>query len=131
MQTFIPYPDFRRTAEVLDNKRLGNQAYNECRVLINGGWPNHPASKMWQGYDSALARYAIELLEELARRTAEWYGDHIAYYSVFINDDRMPPWWGDDRVHASHRAALLHKYPTWYSQFNWTEEPSLDYYWPV
>lgn len=131
MQTFLPFPDFTLTARVLDNKRLGNQAYNECRVLICGGWPNHPASKMWQGYDSALARYAIALLEELKRRTGGYYEDHIAFYRVFIDDDRTPPWLGDHRVHSSHRAALLHKDFTHYSQFNWTEEPSLDYYWPV
>ena len=131
MQTFLPYPDFRATARVLDASRLGNQAYNECRVLINGGWPNHPASKMWQGYDSALARYAIELLKELELRSGQYYGDHIAYYNVFIDNDAMPPWLGDERVHASHRAALLYKRRSWYSQFNWTEEPSLDYYWPV
>lgn len=131
MQTFLPYADFSKVAEVLDDKRLGNQAYNECRVLINGGWPNHPASKMWQGYDSALARYAIALLTELIRRTGQYYNDHIAYFNAFIDDDRMPPWLGDERVHSSHRAALLHKDPAWYSQFDWKEEPSLDYFWPV
>lgn len=131
MQTFLPYADFQATAKVLDSSRLGNQAYNECRVLINGGWLNHPASKMWQGYDSALARYAIALLKELESRTGQWYGDHIAYYNAFIDSDASPPWLGDERVHSSHRAALLHKQRSWYSQFNWTEEPSLDYYWPV
>jgi hypothetical protein len=42
-----------------------------------------------------------------------------------------PPWLGMPEFHASHRAALLAKKPAYYAQFGWTEEPSLEYFWPV
>ncbi len=32
---------------------------------------------------------------------------------------------------SNHRAALLYKDPEYYSQFGWTEEPALEYHWPV
>lgn len=57
MQTFLPYADFDESARALDPKRLGNQVYRECLTLIRGGWPNHPASRMWRGYECALACY--------------------------------------------------------------------------
>jgi len=34
MQTFLPYPDFARSAQVLDNKRLGKQRV-ECLQILN------------------------------------------------------------------------------------------------
>ena len=42
-----------------------------------------------------------------------------------------PFWWGDDRLHASHRSALLRKNPSHYARFGWSEPPDLPYFWPV
>ena len=59
MQTFLPYPDFQKTAQCLDNKRLGKQRV-EARQIIStlegksNGWRNHPAVKMWKGYEDCL-----------------------------------------------------------------------------
>lgn len=122
---------------VLDPSRLGNQAYRECKTLISGGWNNHPAAKMWKGYESALARYALACFAELASR-GKHYPTHVQYFTQFVVDDRLPPWFGDDRLHSSHRAALLYKLPQWYGVFEWKELPavpndkgSLPYFWPV
>ena len=41
-----------------------------------------------------------------------------------------PSWLGDERLHASHRAALLAKSPEWYGQWGWTEEAKIEYWWP-
>lgn len=137
MQTFLPYSDFELCAKVLDPKRLGNQAYRECKTLISGGWPNHPAAKMWKGYESALALYAIACFDELARR-GRLYPTVRRFFELKVVDDRMPPWLGSRKLHSSHRAALLYKDFTWYSKFGWSESPavpdekgSLPYYWPV
>ncbi len=135
MQTFLPYPDLKRSVCCLDPKRLGNQVYRECKVLITGGWPNHPASKMWRGYEGALANYALFGLEELWRRGLK-YPHHFEFFEQFIGDE-LPPWFGDERLHASHRAALLSKNFNWYSQFSWSEQPMIQingrwpYFWPV
>lgn len=55
MQTFLPYSDFRRTARVLDVRRLGKQRVETLQILRaltfdDYGWRNHPAVTMWVGY---------------------------------------------------------------------------------
>lgn len=140
MQVFLPYPDFARSVSCLDPSRLGNQIYRECLTLVRGGWPNHPASRMWQGYEYWLCEYALEGLQELTRR-GKHYPQHYETFERLQKDfEKSPlPWWlGDDRLHSSHRAALLYKDYRWYSQFGWTEETpipnskgSLPYFWPV
>jgi len=80
MQTFLPYRDFKKTAQVLDNKRLFKQLV-EARQIINlittgktksgrkyRGFTNHPARFMWQGYSSSLKKYANEILKEVKER---------------------------------------------------------------
>ena len=56
MQTFLPYDDFVLSLDCLDYRRLGKQRV-EAMQLLNamkrekGGWINHPATKMWRGYE--------------------------------------------------------------------------------
>ena len=57
MQTFLPYPDFAKSARVLDPSRLGNQFYREGLTLLRGKWPNHPASKMWADHAPGSGAY--------------------------------------------------------------------------
>jgi hypothetical protein len=33
MQTFLPYPDFRESLQVLDNKRLGKQRVEAYQII--------------------------------------------------------------------------------------------------
>lgn len=128
MQVFLPYPDFVRSVGCLDKTRLGNQVYREALTLLRGGWPNHPAAKMWQNYKSALAMYALAGLDELKRRGRD-YPHHRATFLRYLNDGPaippMPHWLGNDAFHASHRAALLYKDFAWYSQFGWSESPAV------
>jgi hypothetical protein len=131
MQTFLPYADLVESAQCLDDKRLGNQR-REALGLINTvtgktkGWRNHPAALMWMGYPGALMEYYDAIVREWKRRKMTHNG------VVFGVKGSGRPWWlGDDRFHASHRAALLHKKPEWYRQFGWSEKPVIDYYWPV
>lgn len=140
MQTFLPYPDFVESARVIDPARLGNQAYRECLTLFRGGWPNHPASKMWQGHRYWLGLYALACLQELWCRDLK-YPHWIEYFNDELDkmvDTGPPPWLGDERVHSSHRAVLLYKNVGWYWRFNWIELPAppgpdgkFPYFWPT
>lgn len=133
MQTFLPYADFDMSAQVLDDRRLGNQAYNECYVLVSGGWQNHPASRMWASYENALALFALACLRELESR-GRFYPDWIEYYQqaiALLPDTGMPFWLGRPDIHSAYRANLLHKNPDHYGQFGWTETPRQGYVWPV
>ncbi len=130
MQTFLPYPDFKRSAKVLDYRRLGKQRVEALQILKalqveNYGWRNHPIVKMWKDYESALIEYKNCMIEEWINRG---YNNTMAIDA--INDAIVYPMWlGNEELHASHRSNLLKKDHDYYSQFNWEEEPGRDYIW--
>jgi len=132
MQTFLPYSSFEQSVACLDWRRLGKQRV-EASQLLNvispdynkKGWINHPAAKMWKGYSNALTRYMNLCILEWIRR-----GYNNTMEVIPIKCVRMPPWFGDEDFHASHRSNLLRKLPSWYGQFGWSETPNLPYVWP-
>jgi hypothetical protein len=134
MQTFLPYPDFAESMKCLDDKRLGNQVYREGMTLLRGGWQNHPASKMWRGYQDALALYLWWGCRELNRRGKNYRGR--PWWNELFDHDMppvivKPPWLGNEDFHAAHRSNLIRKDPEWYGQFGWSEPNDLPYIWPA
>ncbi|WP_329403042.1 MSMEG_6728 family protein [Streptomyces virginiae] len=66
MRTFLPFPSFDASVDVLDVRRLGKQRVEAVQVLrglvVPGyGWRRHPAVRMWAGYEEALVRYGLEI----------------------------------------------------------------------
>lgn len=134
MQTFLPMPNFRKSAEVLDYQRLGNQrnealtVYRTIRNPLARAWRNHPCTRMWSMYSEALAMYYNEIVEEWERRG---YNNNMKRLPINQNLLKYPPWLGHTEFHSSHRAALLYKNPRWYHRFGWTEHPKIQYIWPI
>lgn len=138
MQTFLPYPDFIKTAQVLDRSRLGKQrleAKGILRILIgetpDSRWRFHPAVKMWQGHTGSLARYGKAICDEWIKRG--YVDNQLPFFQRVIAEStevNNPEWLGNSRFHASHRSNLLRKKPQWYNQFNWVESPDMEYVWP-
>lgn len=136
MQTFLPYPDFARSAACLDYRRLGKQRVEAWQIYQaltrpDYGWQNHPAVKMWRGYPKTLLTYGMAVCEAwLERGYKDTLLDRFTYeWDSHSNDN--PKWLGEEPFHSSHRAALLFKDPKHYSTFGWSEQPKLDYVWPV
>jgi hypothetical protein len=139
MQTFLPYESFSESGKCLDYKRLGKQrveAYQILRALTgeSKGWINHPATKMWKGYEWQLYLYGLAVCQEWRNRGyKDTVRDKLFYmmagerHRAYPN--RIPSWLGGP-IHASHRAALLAKNFDYYKQFNWIEEPKIEYIWP-
>lgn len=129
MQTFLPYADFSLTARVLDRQRLGKQRV-EALQLLRGQWPNHPASKMWRGYEYVLAEYAEDICWEwLERGYKDTCLEKILEEKKRFSFHGLPPWLGDDSFHSSHRSNLLRKDFKYYSQF-FDGPTDLEYVWP-
>ena len=139
MQTFLPYSDFARSAQCLDDKRLGKQRVETFQILralcgMSKGWVSHPATKMWRGYEFALSVYGTAICGEWLCRG---YKDSCMDKIVELRDQFdhnfgiFPPWLGDDKFHLSHQSNLMRKHPTWYSKFNWDVRDDLQYFWPV
>lgn len=136
MQTFVPYPDMNQSALVLDRQRLGKQRVETFQLLraisdASIGWRNHPAAKMWRGYENGLIAYGVAICSEwISRGYNDTCLEKIKAFGQ-ADDKALPPWWGDEMVHSSHRANLLRKFPEHYGQFGWKENPDMPYFWPT
>ncbi len=134
MQTFLPYPDLQQSVRVLDYRRLGKQRVETFQVLNillsrtqTKGWRNHPVTLMWEGYEPALQLYQNYTIKEWIDRG---YKNTMQYEEIASGPIVMPPWFGLDEFHKSHRSNLLRKDYEYYSQY-FDEDPNLEYYWPV
>lgn len=134
MQTFLPSPNYRESAKILDRMRLGKQRVETLQLLnalagLSKGWVNHPAAKMWRGFEQSLTNYGHCMCDEwIARGYQDSVRGKLPEFVVSCPD---PPWLGDPDFHASHRSQLLRKDFEHYSQFHWSEVPGLlPYVWP-
>lgn len=153
MQTFLPYSSYARSARCLDNKRLGKQRV-ECKQILlalgvevgshtpkNSRWKNHPAVRMWRGYELALCGYSQAVcVEWINRGFKDSLGIQFVQTALALREGRLigeetatdsPPWLGAEDFHASHRSNLLRKDPAHYGKFGWIEPDDLPYVWPV
>ena len=145
MQTFLPYPSYRRSALVLDMKRLGKQRV-EVKQILNAlrkphyGWKNHPAVRMWMGYEYALVYYGMEMCvawrdrgykDSLLPEFREMR-DQIAKELLDRGDALIayPKWINDYRIHTSHQSNLVRKDPDYYRDFFPRVPDDIPYYWP-
>lgn len=136
MQTF---PQFPASAQVLDRQRLGKQRVEAKQILQcllgegSTSWASHPAVRMWNGAERALAAYDAAVCREWLGRG---YRDTLLPFFLArlarreLGSVRLPWWVGEERFHSAHRASLLAKSPEWYSRFNWSESPEIAYWWP-
>jgi hypothetical protein len=138
MNTFLPFPSFADSFRVIDNKRLGKQRVEAMQLLnvlsdpTKKGWRNHPATKMWEGYEHALCEYALACCAEwTGRGFKDTVAENIRGRIGQFPDTGMPHWIGVAEFHASHRSNLLRKDPDFYSRYGWTEAPDLPYVWPT
>ncbi len=147
MQTFLPYKDFDKSAQVLDRQRLGKQRVEARQILEtllnkdneltkNGkprvGWKNHPAVLMWSGHEHHLCLYGMSICREWIER-----GYKDSQFQIFFEYLRNfsitpePFWLGDEEFHLSHQSNLIRKMPEHYlSKFPGVAN-DLQYVWPV
>jgi len=154
MQTFLPELSFTLSASRLDDKRLGKQRVEAMQILqanlgLTPAWRNHPACKMWRGYNESLLTYGMIICKEWRRRG---FSDYVLngfeeirnnqlglspylsnpheplYYSS--EDGCVHPHWLNEEFVKAHRSNLIRKMPEHYLKF-WPTVPSnLPYIWP-
>jgi hypothetical protein len=154
MQTFLPYKDYNRCAEILDNKRLNKQileAYQILKVLSgkspSGAWRNHPAVLMWKNAEHSLKTYAKAMIKEAKARgiKTDKNESNIEALEAVCSEiwGTQKPFWATpsnphiDRINITHRANLYRKDPIYYAEFyndikNNNNKPCCDkclYYW--
>lgn len=154
MQTFLPYKSFEESAKVLDRQRLGKQRLESRQILeiLIGlrisGWKNHPAVKMWKGYELALGIYGEKICLEW--RSRGYKDNQLDFFVDFLSDNRveneeyplceclfpqsiieMPPFVGNKEFHLSHQSNLVRKFPEHYRKFFPDVSNNLPYVWIV
>jgi pyrimidine dimer DNA glycosylase len=149
VQTFLPFADFEETARSLDTRRLGKQRVETLQIVRAltrpaHGWRHHPAVRMWRGYEEALGAYGTAVCREWQRRgyadtceakiTDELGAAGIAVPVRPVEELRqagqLPPWLGDEKLHRSHRSALVRKDPDFYRPRLGDVPSDLPYVWP-
>ena len=165
MQTFLPFSNFKLSAQVLDNKRLGKQRVEclqilktlkkgphictECNYPFSYGccgghgkpkstpWYNHPAVKMWEGYEQALMYYLHAMCYEWVvnrgfKDTCWEKSIQVGFSPPNVGQEpQMPPWMGNEEFHKSHQSNLLRKNKDHYGKFFMGMVDNLPYVWPV
>lgn len=163
MQTFIPYPDFKKSFEVLDKKRVSKQIIETSQLLdaifnlptktgkVRSGFLNHPALIMWKNNPGTLLQYFETGIIECESRgilTKHCRERLQVYKDIPVENYNLPIWFGDEKIHASHRFRLLKKgfeeklkYErlhtlNWYLQYNWAEIYNKNFFnqeycWPI
>src|SRR3954462_5474459 len=129
MQTFLPYRDLARSAEVLDAPRLGKQRVETLQVLRalelgEYGWRSHPVVRMWRGRTPALVAYGLAMVRVWRESgVADTTHTLIAEFAPDVGGvpqeelaraGMLPSWVGDEALHLSHRSNLLAKEPDFY-----------------
>lgn len=133
MQVFLPEHTFAKCAEVLDTKRLVKQLLEGRQIMTvlagestSNGWKNHPAVKMFEGYEKTLYSYLRAIRDEMQTRGYKWeknweviqgiyerhYQDELQGYPFWMQDKEM---W--NRVVITHRGRLWEKDPAHYAQY--------------
>lgn len=145
----MPYADFELSARTLDRKRLGKQRVETIQVVRaltwpGYGWTNHPAVLMWRGFEEALGRYGFTCCQAW---TELGFGDTCALtiatdlraagvatvrtQQELAAAEALPPWLGNEKLHRSHRSALVRKDREHYRPLFPDIPDDLPYVWPV
>ena len=146
VQTFLPYPDFARSARALDARRLGKQRVEVlqiCNALHRetGGWINHPVTRMWRGYEPALVAYGLAVTRRWVRLghvdtvhdklVTHLHGEPERTQRELRALGMLPPWLGRRDLHRAYRSALVRKDPEQYRPLFPDVVEDLEYVWPV
>lgn len=140
MQTFLPYRSYEDSAANLDWRRLGKQRV-ECKQIVQVldensrgnfvAWSNHPAVRMWRGYEQSLISYAIAICEEWI---GKGYKDTCLPFFLARQKNKLPkppPWLGG-HIHVTHQSNLIRKDPEFYRPIFGDHIPDdMEYHWPV
>lgn len=94
MKILMPFPDFEKSASILDNETLIDQFWFVHSLLLafynNSVVPS--SSKNWRGYDNALCMHGIALTRELEDRGGTVNPEIVIGYMGAKNQTwTMPP----------------------------------------
>ncbi|MBN2093777.1 MAG: cytoplasmic protein [Candidatus Zambryskibacteria bacterium] len=106
------------------------QPLNSGSGVKKTAWYNHPATKMWRGYEKALIEYGVVICDEWIKRGfVDNLKKKLLAFKIHKKNE-LPSWLGKVKFHRSHQSNLLRKEPKHYSKFKWRVSNDLNYHWP-
>ena len=129
------------TGLAFPNAREIAAGHEPGRIFDRGpkrAWQRHPAALMWSQDVFGLVCYQRATCAEWANRghkdtcleKTEALLDEFSQRRTFSLSE-WPNWWGDERVHDSHKANLVRKDPGLYGPMWYDVEPAEGYFWPT
>lgn len=126
MQTFITDKDFYKSASNLTRQHLQAQIYEGIHILASlldvndklvnpkRSVKNHPASKLWVGYETELLYYIYcHISEWIDKRGCESKINSLNFILlrkyININWENQNPSWITDELIQTHRSVLIQK----------------------
>jgi len=143
MQTWLVANTFEKSATLLDRRRLGAQLYESVHILASlrhknhllinpkRDVSNHPASKLWVGYERELGAYIYAHLSEWCNRGYKSDINTKNYRVITEGLERGMyniPSWITSEVIVTHRNVLYRKNPTFYPK-KWCGDRGMRYDW--
>jgi len=140
MQTFLISSDPIETAKLLDYKRLGKQRTETVQILNilldqtgTRGWRNHPAVRMWKGYEAFLVKvYLKAMIEEWKNRgykSPKCDEHYKRLYKLVEHQEPIAPSWFSNEFFTSHKSNLVRKNSDYYKPL-FNIDGNLPYVWP-
>jgi len=154
IQTWLPLPSFKDSAESLSDEDLMKQVFDAYRVIehlheipleesklprdYRLTEPTMPMSPglMWRGCEMQLCEYTMEVCEEASIRSRRQHplmediAVHLEYATGEDTYMGKPSWFGNPEFHLSHQAALVRKNKTFYGR-KFNGDDSLMLMWPT
>lgn len=149
MQTFITDINFNKSAQNLDRARLGASIYESIHILasllkVNENLitpkrdvSNHPASKLWIGWEGCLLNYIRIHIGEWRNRgykskinfnNYRMLCYEIPYEYIKKAEGYTIPDWVTKKVIDTHRNCLYRKRPDFYP-IEWRGDMEMQYSW--
>lgn len=115
----------------------GKFKYNDGLYSRKTPWYNHPAVRMWEGYEQALMYYLHTMCYEWV--FVRGFKDTCWEKSIEVGfrppnvgvEVTIPSWMGNEEFHKSHQSNLLRKDKNHYEKFFLGVPDNLPYIWPV
>lgn len=125
MLTFMPFDDFAWSARSLADEELDIQRDHNLQImshLLVGDEMDHPAVKMWEGYERALLAYQQAVCNEWSSVRGHqddfWDKTRLMFLDVIVDPmatPLIPPHWiGVTEIHISHQSTLLRNNKEYY-----------------
>lgn len=143
MQVFLPEYTYEASAAALDYKRLVKQLLEGRQIMSvlaqespGKAWKNHPAVRMFEGFEHELYSYLKAIRNEMRERGYKWENNwnviKDTYSRNFADNPQVKPEWMSDptifdRVIITHRGRLWEKNPEFYADYFDEGQVFMDY----